>query len=88
MRDTFLCVCVYIYIYIYIYVGEEGGGFPGSTSGKEPTCQDRRIRDVGSIPESERFPERGHGNPLQHPYLENPMDRGAWWATFHRVAKS
>ena len=30
----------------------------------------------------------GHGNPLQHYFLENPMDRGAWWATVHGVAKS
>ena len=75
--------------YIFVYIcGGGGGGFPGSTSGKEPTCKDRRIRDVGSIPESGRFPGKGHGNPLQHSYLENPTDRGAWWATVHRVAKS
>ena len=30
----------------------------------------------------------GHGNPLQYYCLENPMDRGAWWATVHGVAKS
>ena len=35
-----------------------------------------------------RSPGRGHGNPLQSSCLENPMDRGAWWATVHRVAKS
>ena len=33
-------------------------------------------------------PGRGHGNPLQYSCLENPMDRGAWWATVHRVAKT
>ena len=46
------------------------------------------IKDVGSIPGSGRFPGGGHGNPLQYSCLVNPMDRGAWWATVHRVAKS
>ena len=46
------------------------------------------IRDVGSIPGSERSPGGGHGNPLQHPCLENPMDRGAWRAAVPGVAKS
>ena len=45
------------------------------------------VRDVGSIPGSGRSPGRGHGNPLQYYSLENPMDRGAWWATVHRVHK-
>ena len=46
------------------------------------------IRDAGSIPGWGRSPGGGHGNPLQYSYLENPMDRGAWWATVHGVAKS
>ena len=46
------------------------------------------IRDVGSIPESGRSPGEGHGNPLQYSRLENPMDRGAQWATVHRVTKN
>ena len=46
------------------------------------------LRNTGSIPGSERFPGGGHGNPLQYSCLENPMDRGGWWATVHRVAKS
>ena len=46
------------------------------------------IRDVGSIPGSGRSPGRGHGNTLQYSSLEDPMDRGAWWATVHRVPKS
>ena len=46
------------------------------------------IRDVGSIPGWERSPGGGHGNPLQYSCLENPMDRGAWQATVHRIAKS
>ena len=44
--------------------------------------------DVGSIPGSERFPRGRHGNPLQYSCLENPMDRGAWQSTIHRVTKS
>ena len=46
------------------------------------------MRDPGLILESERPPGGGHGNPLQYSFLENPMDRGAWWATVHGVAKS
>ena len=46
------------------------------------------IRDVGSIPGSGRSPGGGHGNPLQYSCLENPMGRGAWQATAHRVAQS
>ena len=46
------------------------------------------IRDTGSIPGSGRSPGGGHGTPLQYSCLENPMDRGAWWATVHRFTKS
>ena len=44
--------------------------------------------DLDSIPGSGRSPGEGNGNPLQYSCLENPMDRGAWWATAHGVAKS
>ena len=43
--------------------------------------------DVDSIPGSGRSPGEGNGNPLQYSCLENPMDRGVWRATVHRVAK-
>ena len=43
--------------------------------------------DVGSIPGWGRFPGRGNGNPFQYSCLVNPIDRGAWWATVHGVAK-
>ena len=46
------------------------------------------IRDAGSIPASGRSLEGGHGKPLQHSCLENPMDREAWWTSVHEVAKS
>ena len=56
-------------------------------SGKEPTANAGDLRDVGSIPGSERSPGEGNGNLLQYSYLENPMNRRAWWATVHGVAK-
>ena len=46
------------------------------------------IRDTGLIPGLGRFPGEGNSNPLQYSCLENPMGRGAWWATVHGVAKS
>ena len=46
------------------------------------------IRDPGSISGSGRSPGQGPGKPLQYPCLGNPMDRGVWWATVYRVAKS
>jgi len=45
------------------------------------------IRNAGSIPGLGRFPAGGHDSPLQYSCLENPMDRGTWWATVHMVAK-
>ena len=44
--------------------------------------------DMDLIPESGRFPGEGNGNPLQYSCLENPMERGAWWATVYGVPKS
>jgi len=46
------------------------------------------VRDMGLIPGSGRSPGGGQGNLLQYSCLENPMDRGAWWAMVHKVAKS
>ena len=60
------------------------GGFPRWCSGKA-ACQ---ARDAGSIPGSGRSPGGGHGSPLQYSCLENPMGRGAWWATVHGVTES
>ena len=53
--------------------------------GKESACS---AGDLGSIPQLGRSPGEGNGNPLQYPCLENLMDRGAWWAAVHGVAKS
>ena len=55
---------------------------------KNPPANARHIRDVGSIPGSGISPGGGQGDPLQYSGLENPMDREAWQATVHRVAKS
>ena len=55
---------------------------------KNPPANARDIRDTATIPGSERSPGGGDGNLLQYFCLENPMDRGAWQATVHRVAKS
>ena len=50
--------------------------------------QYERCKNAGSIPGSGRSPGGGHGNPLQYPSREKPMDRGAWGATVHIVSKS
>ena len=63
-------------------------GFPSDISGKEPTCQCRRHWYANLIPGSGRLYGGEHGNILQYSCLENPIDRWAWWATAHRVAKS
>ena len=60
-------------------------GFPGSSAGEESAYEEA---DLGSIPGSGRSPGEGNGNPLQYSCLENCMDRGAWQATAHGVAKS
>ena len=55
---------------------------------KNPSANTGDVRDMDSVPGSGRSPRGGHVNPLQYSCLENPMDRGAWWAIVHRVAKS
>ena len=55
---------------------------------KNPAANAGDERDLGLIPGLGRSPGRGHGNPLQYSCLENPMDRGAWKAAVHGVARS
>jgi len=55
---------------------------------KNPPANAEDIRDRGSITGSGRSSGEGNGNSLQYSCLENSVDRGAWWATVHRVAKS
>ena len=59
-------------------------GFPCSSVGKESACS----ADLGLIPGLGKSPGEGNGNRLQYPCLENLMDKGAWWAAVHGVAKS
>ena len=54
---------------------------------KDPPANAGDIRDTSSFPGSGRSPGGGHGNPLQCSCLENPTDRGAWWAAVHGVTK-
>ena len=59
--------------------------FPGGSVGKVSASN---AGDPGSIPGPGKSPGEGNGNPLQYSGLENPMDRGAWWAIVHGVSKS
>ena len=59
-------------------------GFPPSSVGKESACN---AEDMGLIPGLGRPSGEGNGNPLQYACLENPMARGAWWATVHGVER-
>ena len=63
-------------------------GFPSGSVAKNPPTNAGDVIDTGSIPGSGRSPGREHGNPLLYSCQENPMDRGAWQAPVHRVAKS
>ena len=63
-------------------------GFWGGYSGKQLACQCRRWKRPEFDPWVRRSPGERPGNPLQYSCLENTMDRGAWWATVHRVTKS
>ena len=54
---------------------------------KNPPANAGYVKDTGLIPGLGRFPGGGHGNTLQYPCLENPMDRGAWWATVHGLQR-
>ena len=60
-------------------------GFPHSSFGKDPACN---VGDLGLIPGLGRSPGKGNGIPLQYSCLENPMDKRAWQAIVHGVAKS
>ena len=59
-------------------------GFPSGSVVKNPPAN---ARGTGSIPASGKPPGKGNCNPIQCSCLENPMDRGAWWVTVHRVKK-
>ena len=81
-RISFQVVGVHFKVNFILYWNK---GFPCSSVVKESA---HRAGGRGSIPELGRSPGEGTGNPLQYPCLENLMDRGAWWAAVHGVAKS
>ena len=86
--DFYLTIhCTKITHYGLLSTSEETyqGSFPAGSHGKEFACN---AGDLGLIPGSGRCPGGGHGNPLQYFCLQNPMDRGAWWATVHGVTNS
>ena len=60
-------------------------GFSGGSDGEESVCN---ARDLGSVLGLGRYPGEGNSNPPQYSCLGNPLDRGAWWAMVHGVAKS
>ena len=70
-----------------VYIIPQVIKYPGGSSGKEPACQCRRHKRCKFNSGSRRSPGEGNGYSLQHPRLENPMDRGAWWVIVQRVAK-
>ena len=67
---------------------KDSGGFPGGSVVKNLPASAGDARDMGSIPGSGRSSGGGNGTPLQYSCLGNPMDKGAWWALVHGVAKS
>ena len=73
---TWVCVCICILDFLGGIVVQNLPANSGDTGG------------LGSSPEWGRSPGRGNGNPLHRSYLENPMDREAWWAAVHEVTKS
>ena len=80
-----LCSALYTHTHIYTLT------FTGASQAapvKHPSARAGDIRDMGSIPGLGRSLREGNGYPFQDSFLENPMDRGAWQATAHGVAKS
>ena len=63
-------------------------GFHNVSVSQESACNAGNMGDTGSIPGRGRPPREGNGNPLQYSWLGNLMDRGSWWVTVQRVAKT
>ena len=86
MRKTSNGAVAYIGFSQKEFAASSGGGINESrgSDGKESAC---KVGDLGSIPGLGRYAGGGHGNPLQCSCLENPMDRGAWLATVHRITQ-
>ena len=75
-----MCIHICIHINMYTYLKS----FPHSSVSKESACN---AGDPSLIPGSGRYSGEVNGNPLQYSYLENPMDRGVWWATVHGITR-
>ena len=75
-------VIIYLIVYL-IYLGFSGGSML-----KNPPANAGVLGDAGSIPGLGGSPGGGHGSSLQYSCLENPMDRGVWWAMVHGVVES
>ena len=85
MIKTTICKpCLRSYTYEGIYM-PPSLGFPSGSDGRAPACN---AVQPGLIPGLGRSPGEGNGNSLQYSFLENSMDRGAWWATVYGVTKS
>ena len=69
---------------ISLQYGTRSVGLPSDSGVKNPPAN---TEGMGSIPGLARSPGGGNGNLFQYPCWENPMDRGAWWATVHGIAK-
>ena len=81
----FFVIHILKYLNVFLKENKPSLGFPGDADGKESACN---AGDLGSVPGSGRSPGEGNGNLLQYSCLENSMDRRAWRATVHGVAKS
>ena len=71
----------------YLFCNSYNGiwALPGGSDGKEYACN---AGDLGSIPGLGRFPGEGNGYPVQYSCLENPLERGGWQVTVHRIVKN
>ena len=83
MKNNYKCVWRLIYIETMFHRASQE-----ALVVKNPPTNAGDVRYVGSISGSERSPREGHSNPFQYSFLENPMSRGSWQATAHRVAQS
>ena len=79
---------LFVKVNYWLYCIDEAGAPQWLSDKKKSTCNAVAAEDAGPIPGSGISPGEGHGNPLQDSCLENPLDRGAWRATVHRVTKS
>ena len=88
LHHFFSCSCNLLRLYLFLFslcIVPLHPSIGGSDSKKKSACN---AGDMGSIPGWERSPGEGNDNPLQCSFLENSMDREAWWATAHGVAMS